>query len=227
MKNILYILICLSISQLMYSQNCEKISPYKEGMSLEYENYNKKGKVKSVESHFVESVTNEGGNLTIKIKSKDSKKGNPSRVYTLKCVSGGFYVDMANYTSLKEENGKESLKVKATGDFLEFPENIAKGTDLRDGDINIEIGSQEAFAAIASMKVFNRKVLENDSFTIKAGTFKGYKVSFDYVFNIGIIKFKGSGIEWYVKGIGIVKTENYSKTGKLRSSRELTKIENQ
>jgi len=56
MKNILYILISLSISQLMYSQNCEKISPYKEGMSLEYENYNKKGKVKSIESHLVESV---------------------------------------------------------------------------------------------------------------------------------------------------------------------------
>jgi len=77
------------------------------------------------------------------------------------------------------------------------------------------------------MKVLNRKVLENNSITIKAGTFKGYKISFDYVFNLGILKFRGSGIEWYVKGIGIVKTENYSKNGKLRSSKELTKISNQ
>ena len=76
------------------------------------------------------------------------------------------------------------------------------------------------------MAVLNRKVLANDDLVTKAGTFNGYKISFDYIFDLGLIKFRGSGIEWYVKGIGIVKTENYSKKGKLRWYRELTKISN-
>ena len=225
-KKTLPILICLLVHQLMYSQTCENISPYKEGMYLEYTNFNKKGKIKSIENHFIESVTNNDGNLTINIKSTEGKDSNSTRRYMLKCINGKFYVDMANYTTLQNKNQKSSMQIKATGDFLEFTDEMTVGTILEDGNIDLEIGSQDSFASIASMQVLNRKVLENNSFTIKAGTFDGYKISFDYVFNIGIVKFRGSGIEWYVEGIGIVKTENFSKKGKLRESRELTKIYN-
>ncbi|QCE40027.1 hypothetical protein [Psychroserpens sp. NJDZ02] len=223
MKKILTILTVLLLSSLSYSQTCEDTSPYKEGMILEYTNYNKKGKEKSVESHTIETVSNEDGNLTIYIKSIEDKT---PKEYILKCINGDFYVDMSNYTTLQNNDNSNNFKVKATGDFLEFPDNMEVGTVLKDGTIDLAIGDENSSASIATMNILNRKILANESLTTKAGTFDGYKVSFDYIFNIGIIKFRGSGIEWYVKGIGIIKSENYSKKGKLRSSRVLTKITN-
>jgi hypothetical protein len=226
MKKLFITSIFIFLFQLTYSQTCENISPYKEGMSMEYTNYNKKGKVTSVENHFIESVTNENGSLNIHIKSSEGKKSKNDREYILKCINGDFYVDMSNYASLQNEDQKNSFKVKATGDFIEFPEEMEVGTVLEDGNIALEVGNGDSFAPMANMKVLNRTVLENNSLAIKAGTFDGYKVSFDYIFDLGLLKFRGSGIEWYVKGIGIVKSENYSKKGKLRSYRELTKINN-
>jgi len=223
MKKILTILTVLLLSSQSYSQTCEDTSPYKEGMILEYTNYNKKGKEKSVESHTIETVSNEDGTLTIYIKSIEDKT---PKEYILKCINGDFYVDMSNYTTLQNNDNSNNFKVKATGDFLEFPDNMEVGTVLKDGTIDLAIGDENSSASIATMNILNRKILANESLTTKAGTFDGYKVSFDYIFNIGIIKFRGSGIEWYVKGIGIIKSENYSKKGKLRSSRVLTKITN-
>ena len=223
MKKILTILTVLLLSSQSYSQTCEDTSPYKEGMILEYTNYNKKGKEKSVESHTIETVSNEDGNLTIYIKSIEDKT---PKEYILKCINGDFYVDMSNYTTLQNNDNSNNFKVKATGDFLEFPDNMEVGTVLKDGTIDLAIGDENSSASIATMTILNRKILANESLTTKAGTFDGYKVSFAYIFNIGIIKFRGSGIEWYVKGIGIIKSENYSKKGKLRSSRVLTKITN-
>lgn len=226
MKKLFITSIFLCILQLIDAQTCENISPYKEGMSMEYTNYSKKGKITSVENHTVESVTNETGSLNIHIKSSGGKKSKDERAYLLKCINGNFYVDMSNYSALQNEDQKSTFKVKATGDFIEFPEHVEVGTVLKDGSIDLEVGSGNGFAPMANMKVLNRTVLENNSLTVKAGTFDGYKVSFDYIFDLGLIKFRGSGIEWYVKGIGIIKSENYSKKGKLRSYRELTKINN-
>ena len=226
MKKLFIASVFILIFQLTYSQTCESTSPYKEGMTMEYTNYNKKGKAQSVEKHLIESVTNEDGSLKVLIKSSEGKKSKNEREYVLKCINGDFYVDMSNYTSLQNEDQKDTFKVKATGDFIEFPEGIKVGTVLEDGNIALEVGNGGSFAPMANMKVLNRTVLENKSLTIKAGIFDGYKISFDYVFDLGQLKFRGSGIEWYVKGIGIVKSENYSKKGKLRSYRELTKINN-
>ena len=223
MTKILSLFLLLIVTQHGFSQTCEETSPYKEGMTLEYTNYNKKGKELSVESHSIESVANEDGNLTIYIRSVEDKE---AKDYILKCINGDFYVDMSNYTALQSKDNNSAFKIKATGDFLEFPDNMEVGTVLKDGNIDLAIGDEDNSASIATMSVLNRNILAKDSLTIKAGTFDGYKVSFDYVFQMGIIKFRGSGMEWYVKGIGIVKSENYSKKGKLRSFRELTKITN-
>lgn len=224
MKKILSISIFLLITQSIFSQICEEISPYKEGLSLEYTQYNKKGKVKSIENHLVTSVENIEGNLNIHLKSIEDGKSDEIKEYVLKCNNGDFYIDMANYASLQEQSNGDSFQIKATGSFLEFPNTMQEGANLEDGDIELSIGNDNSFGKLVTMNVLNRKVLEVGSINVKAGAFEGYKVSFDYVFNLGILKFRGSGIEWYVKGIGIVKSESYSKKGKLKSSRELTKI---
>ena len=225
MKKTPLLILFFLVFQITISQNCEAISPYKEGMKLEYTNYNKKGKEKSVETFTVKSVTNESGNLTIKLETEiKGNKDGIAQFHTLKCVNGNFYIDMSNYLAHQSDNQSGSLQLKADGDFIEFPENLNTGLELEDGNIELKLGNESSDFSLANMKVFNRKVLEDSSLSTKAGEFKGYKVAFDYLFDMGIIKLRGSGIEWYVKGIGIVKTESYSKNGKLKWTRELTKI---
>ncbi|GAB1856256.1 hypothetical protein MHTCC0001_10910 [Flavobacteriaceae bacterium MHTCC 0001] len=230
MKAKILIVIMGFLTQVCISQNCEDISPYKEGMKLEYTNYNKKGKERSVDSYEVISVTTTNDELTIEIASQTTSKKNKdatSRKDILKCVNGNFYVDMTSYLAHQSEDQKSSLTIQAEGDFLEFPDNLTEGLELKDGYIELQMGSGEGNTgvAFANMKVLNRKVIQNTSFTNKAGTFNAYKMSFDYIFTLGVIKIRGSGIEWYVKGIGIIKTESYSRKGKLRWTRELTKID--
>jgi len=230
MKTKQLVLIFLLTLQVAFSQNCEDISPYKEGTKLEYTNYNKKGKEKSVDSYFVKSVTTNNGEFLIEIETtveeKDKKKDKFSITQTLRCVNGNFYVNMSDYLAHQSEDQKSTLEIKAEGDFVEFPSNLKAGLALKDASIDLKMGGGEGTSAVslANMKVLNRKVLQEDAYTSKAGTFNAYIMSFDYVFTIGFIKVRGSGKEWYVKGVGIVKTESYTKKGKLRWTRELTKL---
>lgn len=227
MKTRLLIAVLFLIGQVSFSQNCEAISPYQEGMTLEYTNYNKKGKVRSVESYTVKSVDNEDGRMVIRLETtiNNGKKKTNVKHETLRCENGNFYIDMTGYLAHQNEDQKSTLELKAEGDFVEFPAEMNTGMELEDGNIELKLGDAAADFSLANMKVYNRKVLDDTSLTTKAGTFDGYKVSFDYLFDMGIIKLRGSGIEWYVKGIGIVKSESYSKKGKLRWTRELTKMD--
>ena len=74
-----------------------------------------------------------------------------------------------------------------------------------------------------TLKENNRKVTGKESVTTPAGTWDAWKISYDGQFRakigpIGIpVNFKA--IEWYVPGFGIVKTETYSKNGKLEGRR--------
>ncbi len=229
MKTNILTVIFVCIIQIVTSQNCEDISPYTEGMSLEYTNYNKKGKVRSVDRYVVKSVATENGELVIEIEStqkNDKNKDGTPRKDILKCVDGNFYIDMVGYLAHQNDDQKSSLQVKAEGDFVEFPDNISEGLELKDATIELKIGSSESTstASFADMKIYNRNVLQNTSFKNQAGTFNAYKMTFDYIFTMGFIKLRGSGVEWYVKGVGIVKTESYTKKGKLRWTRELTKM---
>ncbi|MBU2997135.1 hypothetical protein KO500_11860 [Cellulophaga baltica] len=228
MKIKLLILILGFSIQGIISQNCEAISPYKQGTTLEYTNYNKKGKVKSVDNYTVKSVTTENGEMLITIDTTTKNKKNDSATNTqiLRCVNGDFYVSLSDYLSHQNDNQESTLELKAEGDFVEFPDDIKEGYELKDATIDLKMGGGDDTSGVsfANMEVRNRKVLQEENFTINDYEFNAYKVSFDYVFTMSILKIRGSGIEWYVKGVGIVKTESYSKKGKLKWTRELTKL---
>jgi len=226
MKKVFITLALLLTLQITFGQTCEEISPYKEGTTMEYTNYNKKGKQKDVEQYKVTSVSSKSEDLVIQLEISVISKKNKSepRATTLKCNNGDFFVNMGNYLMHQSENQESNLELKAEGDFLTFPSDLKAGTVLEDGNIALSVGEGESTFNLANMTVSNRKVLEVGSITTAAGTFDGYKMSFDYLFDMGLLKIRGGGVEWYVKGIGIVKTESYNKKGKLRWYRELTKI---
>lgn len=216
-KVITYLLVSVIASYSINAQNCESISPYKQGMTLEYTNYNKKGKAKDVENYEVLSVDNTTDEMVITLKQNINKK--ESGTFKLKCNNGNFYVDMTGY--LSNHDSANGFGINAEGSFLVFPKSLKSGDDLPDGEIRV--GKDDIYA---TMFIVNRKVKEKGQITTKAKTFEGYKITFDFIFELGPVKFRGSGEEWYVDGVGIVKSYSYNKAGKLKSSRELTKIGN-
>ena len=77
-----------------------------------------------------------------------------------------------------------------------------------------------------SADLTNRKVEGIEDITVKGGTFKCYKFSSDVNSSAMGLKTKTRSLDWYAKGIGVVKTENYDKNNTLQSRTELWEVIN-
>jgi hypothetical protein len=97
------------------------------------------------------------------------------------------------------------------------------GDLLKNGDMKIAFSSGGMTIMNMSFSVTNRKVEAVESVTTPAGTFDCYKISFDVATKM-MVNVKTKGVEWYAKGVGMVKTETYSTDGKLLGSNILTSI---
>ncbi|MEQ9168598.1 MAG: hypothetical protein RLO12_20235, partial [Fulvivirga sp.] len=72
------------------------------------------------------------------------------------------------------------------------------------------------------VNIVNRKVEGKESITTPAGTFECYKIT--YTINTkSIMSMETTGADWIAKEIGMVKSENYNKNGKLQGYSLLTK----
>ena len=87
-------LTCITTS--IAQDNCSKFYPMNEGVSMEYTNYNKKGKVEGASSYKVVKAVNNGNvtNATMAIDLKDNKgKDAYSTTYNLTCTGNMVTLD--------------------------------------------------------------------------------------------------------------------------------------
>jgi len=229
MKSIATILTILICSALTFGQECDTYLLLNEGASFEYTNYDKKGKAITVGNHLAEKVENNGGkfNSKIKLDVKDLKKGDTfSMEYDVGCEDGILSIDMSRFfdsNQLKQYEGAD-FDIDIEGDMLYFPRDLKEGETLNDGHITIKVNKDGFTFVTMTMTVLNRKVLGKESITTKAGAFDCQKVTYDFESKFGILKVKGSAAEWYHDNRIIVRSESYSKKGKLIASTELTAI---
>lgn len=196
---------------------------------LEYTTYDKKGKATGKASHETLSIKEEDDKLTalIKIISEDIKgKDSFTSEYEASCQNGLFSLDMARFfdTSKLHQYDDEKFTVEMEGDVLEFPVNMTSDDVLNDGSFIVKVNTNEFTLMTMTFNITNRKVIGNETITTDAGTFDCQKVTYDFDSKLGIIKVKGSGVEWYQKDRVVVKSESYNKKGKLIGSTELTGI---
>ncbi len=212
------------------AQECDEVLFMKKGALLTYTDYNKKGKELSSTVHETISVTQENDLYTAIIKAtrKDQKnKETFTTDFKTRCEGGLFSVDMIrffNYDKLSEQQ-QEGLKLKIDGDVLEFPVNSKIGDQLDDGHITLKLNNQGFTLITMTFDIKNRKIVGEESITTPAGTFDCQKVTFDFESKFGIIKVKGSGVEWYHNNVVVIKSESYNKKGKLTGYHQLTKIQ--
>lgn len=216
MKRHLFIAVALLASSLSLSAQ-QTWFPTKVGTKLTYASYDAKGKPTDTYTYTITDVAKDGGKTTISysIDTFDAKGNStgitvPGKIWT---ADGYYHVDVK--ASLNGVVNLDAVTIKGHAPII--PENPKNGETLDDCHASIE-------SLFVDIDWTNLKLTTGQSVTTPAGTFDAVLLEYDTNSKVAIIKVQSHTKEWYVKGIGTVRSEMYTK-GKLSSSRELTSID--
>lgn len=211
------------------AQDCKYFYPTKKGSELEYTSYDKKGKVESVQTHKIVENKKVGKATVVvveqTIKSQDKKEKDIKTNFEVKCDDGKFYLNMDDFTkgiNLDQYKQNPDMDVVVKSDELFIPSDIAVGTKMPDGEVNIDVVVSGIPMFTTNVLVKNRKVELQETITTPAGSFDCLKITSD-VITKSMMTIESKTIQWIAEGVGVVKTETYAKD-KLASSQMLTKI---
>lgn len=222
MKKIGLLILVLSISFTLFSQNCEMFFATEKGVFTEMKSYTEKGKLTGTTRQTITDVANSEKGIIIKVLSEqlDAKdKSLGISELEMRCEGGIFYMDMKNFMS-QGVMGDPNAEMKVDANDLAFPSNLKVGETLPDGNITMSLAAGP-IPVNMSIRIFNRKVEAIENITTPAGAFECYKMTYDMESKMGM-KITSSVKQWYAKNIGAVRTESYDKNGKLMGYSELT-----
>ncbi|MBI5914510.1 MAG: hypothetical protein HY842_03975 [Bacteroidetes bacterium] len=200
---------------------------FRQGVGFELTNYDKKGKVSSIQQQKVTNVETiaDGFKATVSLLiTSDKGKTLSEGSYGIECRNGVMYMDMSSMLDPRSMEGFKGMEMEISGSALEFPATLTPGQSLPDGSINMKAMTGGITLMNMSMNITNRKVEANETVTTPAGTFECVKMSQESEMKLmGKRKFRT--VSWFAKGIGMVKSENLDDKGGVESSTVLTKFE--
>ncbi len=211
----------------LHAQDCNLYFPSKEGAEMEITNYDAKNKVTGTVKEKIlkkETITN-GIAITFESRTFNKKGDSTSRnQFQVKCENGVFYFDMNNFIPPSQnQSGNNSMEIKA--DKLNFPSSPSVGQSLSDGTVTMSMKNGDIQLMSMTVTISNRKIEAIENVTTSAGTFECYKISYHVTTDM-MFKTESNGMEWIAKNVGLVKSENYDKNGKLNGSSSLTLLKN-
>ncbi|MBK8566604.1 MAG: hypothetical protein IPN76_25560 [Saprospiraceae bacterium] len=202
---------------------------FKEGVSMELTHFDKKGKATAITKQKVLEVSDvaDGFKATIEMENTDEKGKRPStNNYDITCKGNSVFIDMRSM--LRPESSyaanQPDMEVEITGDAMEFPMELTPGQTLPDGNMEMKTSMNGMKIMGIKLNVTNRKVEGMETITTPAGTFECVRMTQDTDMQ-AIFKMNVKTTTWYAKGVGMVKTENYDKNGKLEGTTVLTKFQ--
>ncbi|MCB9315019.1 MAG: hypothetical protein H6569_02665 [Lewinellaceae bacterium] len=217
----------LLLSVALAAQDCAKMYDYfKEGVTLEYTNYNKKDKVEGVLIHRVGSIEEKSDSLiaTINLTTTDAKGKQVSEVsYPMKCFQGVIYMDMRSLIP-QQSNQSPQVEVEMKGTDLTYPPDMKPGQTLPDAEMEMTMRMGGLQLMNNRYQIKNRKVEAEESVTTTAGTYSCLKISYDFEYKLMGTRTTHTEF-WYAPEVGMVKSVNYDRKGNVESRSELTKVE--
>ncbi|HVG15351.1 MAG TPA: hypothetical protein VM935_10330 [Chitinophagaceae bacterium] len=143
-----------------------------------------------------------------------------------KCDGSKLMADMR--MSLPQDQLQQNkMDAKLNDSYIEYPSLLSVGMALPDASVNMEMNNN-GMPSTVQYEMKNRKVVGKETITSDAGTWEAYKISYD-----GLMRIKMAGIgvpvnmqinEWFVPNFGVVKSETFSKKGKMKGYSLLTKF---
>ncbi len=213
------------------SQTCETYFPFTRGSEFEQKNYNEKNKLVSTGVYRILESKEISGGIEAKVHSDifDAKNKIVSTAdYRVICNNGDLEIDMRSFLTPEMMSQYQNMEMKIEDAFINIPSRAQAGASLKDGKMKAEIFNDGQLFTIINIDVTNRKIVGIENITTTAGAFDAVKISYDVKIESSTMGIKipvlYSILEWYVKGLGPVKSESYTKNGKLKGTTVMTKV---
>lgn len=214
-------MVVILLSAIGWAQNCSEYFPITPGTTYEITHYDKKNSIESVTHNEVLSTSGNKAEIHTVVKDNaDSETLNAT--YEMLCENDGVTIDFNSLIGkqLASELKDKDVDVKIDGTNFYLPNKLEKGQTLPDTNMNMDIDAG-SMAMNFKVSTINRKVTGKETITVPAGTFDCIIIESETTLKMLITKHTVSK-KWLAKGVGVVKTENYKKNGKLDSSEVLT-----
>jgi hypothetical protein len=225
MKKWYLTLAAVMVSAGLWAQDCDVYIPVKEGTTLTYKTFNAKGKEESSTKQTLVSKTQTTAGTEFLIK-QEVKNDKELLTGDLKYICDGtrFIFDMNSFVDKKTLESYKDAKMEMTIDNVDMPVGVKPGTALKDGSVKMTVVSDSPIQIGIKTLITERKVEAIENITTPAGTFECLKITQVITTDMGIAKLTIKSVDWISKNVGTVKSEAYSKAGKLMSSMVLQSI---
>jgi hypothetical protein len=211
------------------AQDCsQSFYAMKEGTKLMMTNFNDKGKATSTNESLIKSIKADGANyeatIEATVKNEKGKVLAEGKTFTIKCDNGTIKMDISSLMMADFALQMKSMEVSVSGNGIEIPAALTEGLTLSDGTTEMKLGSNGMTFMTMKFDIKNRKVEKKESITTPAGTFECFKITYDMESKV-MFKRSVKVVQWFAKGVGLVKSETYNQKGELEGYTELTTFE--
>ena len=215
MKKILLILLLSVLVQYTKAQ-CNEFYALKKGTAWQISNFNAKEKYlgKTIQTVKEYKKTASGFEATIEVVSEDDKgEQYVAGATSIKCEDGIIFFNLEDMFPDEAMKSIENFEVKVDGTNLELPDDLKVGQTLKDAELTMQVDASPLKMTFI-ISVTNRVVEAQENLKVPAGSFDCYKIK-QNVNTKTMVKVESNTIEWYAKGVGMIKSETYNKKGKL------------
>jgi len=219
MKSLLALYLLLFIAMPSAAQDCSKYYPFEEGTTFQITNYDKKEKPAGVIDYIVKESSGDTALLAYEMHD-DKGELIISSEYGITCKDDGIAIDFKSLMSPGVLGQYKDMEVDISGTDMFLPNNLSPGQQLPDAEVLMNI-SMTPINMKMTVKMLNRNVEANETISTPAGTFDCVVVTYDHETKMGM-KITGKAKQWFAEDVGMVKSESYSKNGKLIGSSVLT-----
>lgn len=229
MKKTLFTTIAVMIlAHLSMAQNCSQFINAVNGKKLVYANLDAKGRGQG--KIIYASTKKDGSTVSVHTEIVDKNgqaAGNSDSA--IKCNGDAISIDMKSFIPASSVKQFSKMQMQADAKYLVYPLDLKAGQTLEDGSVNVIINNDGHKMGDIQMDITNRKVEQEEAVNTAAGDFDCFRIGYE-----ASVKVKMMGIgfpvhmhvtEWFAPKFGrLVKSETYTKNGKLTGTMQLESI---
>ncbi|KAB5489542.1 MULTISPECIES: hypothetical protein [Flagellimonas] len=218
--------LCFTVGTTVAQSSCSQYYPLVEGTSLQYTNYDKKGKEEGQMDYKVTNVNESGDTVsaTMVMEISDQKGNTFSSDYDITCDGNVVRIDFKSLMNEQMLSQMGEMEMDITGTDVELPNNLSVGQELPDSNVNVKMKMGGVMNMNMDVETINRKVEKQESVTTPAGTFDCYVIYSETRTKMMMSNQTMPSRVWLAEGVGMVKQESYNKSGKLMGSSVLTQL---
>ena len=224
MRTALFLLV-LGMPVLLRAQDCTPFYAMRQGATSTYEYFDAKDKKTSSSTTVIKEIQKKGDRVEALVAMTMMDKGDKEMFQgsmRIACKDDTLFMDVASLINpgLAQSAGK--MEITMSGDGMTIPGTLRAGMKLPDSHNEFKMGMNGMTLMTISIDITEHQVEAEEKVTTPAGTFDCLRVSYLSNSKATLGKATTKTVQWYARGIGVVKSESYDKKGGLESRMILT-----